>query len=103
MFNRFRFVAALFSLCLPLYGHAETAAAQPLLLWYRQPAGKWVEALPLGNGRLGAMVFGGVPEEHLQLNEDTLYAGGPYPDFRNWRVISTIFDRFGCGLTRERR
>ena len=47
-------------------------------LWYRQPAREWVEALPVGNGRLGAMVFGGVEIERLQLNEDTLYAGGPY-------------------------
>jgi len=47
-------------------------------LWYRQPAQKWVEAVPLGNGRLGAMVFGGTATERLQLNEDTLYAGGPY-------------------------
>lgn len=38
-------------------------------LWYRQPAAQWEEALPLGNGRLGAMVFGGVAEEHLQMNE----------------------------------
>ena len=47
-------------------------------LWYRQPAEQWTEALPIGNGRLGAMVFGGVARERLQLNEDTLYAGGPY-------------------------
>jgi alpha-L-fucosidase 2 len=50
----------------------------PLALWYRQPAEVWTEALPIGNGRLGAMVFGGVARERLQLNEDTLYAGGPY-------------------------
>jgi alpha-L-fucosidase 2 len=50
-------------------------------LWYRQPAPTWVEALPTGNGRLGAMVFGGTGEERLQLNEDTLWSGGPYvPD-----------------------
>src|SRR5688500_13607285 len=48
------------------------------LLWYRQPAEVWTEALPLGNGRMGAMVFGGVARERLQLNEDTLYAGAPY-------------------------
>jgi len=56
----------------------EVAASAADLLWYRQPARSWVEALPLGNGRLGAMVFGGVANERLQLNEDTLYAGGPY-------------------------
>ena len=54
------------------------APREPLSLWYRQPAEKWVEALPVGNGRLGAMVFGDVNRERLQLNEDTLWAGGPY-------------------------
>ena len=49
-----------------------------LTLWYRRPAEKWVEALPLGNGRLGAMVFGGIERERLALNEDTLWAAGPY-------------------------
>src|SRR5215471_6788238 len=54
---------------------------QRLVLWYDKPATQWVEALPVGNGRLGAMVFGGTENERLQLNEDTLYAGGPYdPD-----------------------
>jgi alpha-L-fucosidase 2 len=47
-------------------------------LWYRQPAGLWTEALPIGNGRLGAMVFGRLFEERIQLNEDTLWTGGPY-------------------------
>jgi alpha-L-fucosidase 2 len=54
------------------------APTEPLSLWYRRPAEKWVEALALGNGRLGAMVFGGIEEEQLQLNEDTLWAGGPH-------------------------
>jgi len=48
-----------------------------LALWYRQPARKWVEALPVGNGRLGAMIFGGVHQEQIQLNEDTLWNGNP--------------------------
>jgi alpha-L-fucosidase 2 len=48
-----------------------------LRLWYRRPAKKWTEALPLGNGRLGAMVFGRVDTEILQLNEDTLWSGEP--------------------------
>src|SRR5215210_6259003 len=48
-----------------------------LRLWYRQPAANWNEALPVGNGRLGAMVFGGVADERLQLNDDTLWSGGP--------------------------
>ena len=54
------------------------AAPAPLTLWYRQPAAQWVEALPVGNGRLAAMVFGGARRERLQINEDTLWAGGPY-------------------------
>ncbi|HLP73625.1 MAG TPA: glycoside hydrolase N-terminal domain-containing protein [Bacteroidales bacterium] len=49
-----------------------------LVLWYDHPAGKvWEQALPLGNGRLGAMVFGNIPEEKLQLNESTVWSGGP--------------------------
>jgi alpha-L-fucosidase 2 len=51
---------------------------EPLTLWYTKPAVQWVEALPVGNGRLGAMVFGGITNERLQLNEGTLWAGGPY-------------------------
>jgi len=54
------------------------APAGGLTLWYQQPALYWEEALPVGNGRLGAMVFGGVSDERLQLNEDTVWAGGPY-------------------------
>ena len=49
----------------------------PLRLWYDKPATDWMEAMPLGNGRLGAMVFGGVPSEHLMLNEGSLWSGGP--------------------------
>lgn len=66
----------------PAFLSAEPAAASnPNRLWYLQPAGLWTEALPVGNGRLGAMVFGRVAQERLQLNEDTLWAGSPYePD-----------------------
>src|SRR5688572_6055946 len=46
-------------------------------LWYKQPARNWNEALPVGNGRLGAMIFGKVEEELIQLNEETLWSGGP--------------------------
>ena len=53
----------------------EPPAAQPLLLWYRQPARVWTEALPVGNGRMGAMVFGGVEDERIQLNEESLWDG----------------------------
>ena len=53
------------------------APDSPLTLWYRQPASKWVEALPVGNGRLGAMIFGRTDRERLQLNVDTLWDGYP--------------------------
>lgn len=49
-----------------------------LKLWYKQPAKTWTEALPLGNSRLGVMVFGGTEIEELQLNEETLWGGGPH-------------------------
>ncbi len=51
---------------------------RPDTLWYTRPAANWLEALPIGNGRIAAMVFGGVAEERLQLNEGTLWAGGPH-------------------------
>ena len=50
---------------------------EDLKLWYDEPASIWVEALPVGNGRLGAMVFGGPERERLQLNEETVWAGQP--------------------------
>jgi alpha-L-fucosidase 2 len=57
---------------------AGSGADNPNVLWYDKPAAKWEEALPIGNGRLSAMVFGGANQERLQLNEGTLWAGGPY-------------------------
>src|SRR3954464_14215748 len=57
---------------------AQERTGQPLTLWYRTPATKWEsEALPVGNGWLGAMVFGGVGQERLQLNEHSLWSGHP--------------------------
>lgn len=49
-----------------------------LSLWYDRPAARWEEALPLGNGRLGVMVYGGCVREELQINEETIWAGGPH-------------------------
>ena len=46
-------------------------------LWYKKPASNWNEALPIGNGRLGAMIYGGVAQEHVQFNEETLWTGIP--------------------------
>ena len=65
----------------PAPGPAVTAPSdrhQETRLWYDHPATDWeTQALPIGNGRLGAMVFGGIASERIQLNEDTLWAGGP--------------------------
>ncbi len=61
----------------------------PLCLWYRRPAAQWIEALPIGNGRLGAMVFGGIDGERIQLNEDTLWGGGPY-DPNNREALAAL-------------
>jgi len=55
----------------------------PPTLWYRRPAQRWLEALPVGNGRLGAMVFGGVADERIALNESTFWSGAPDPSQDN--------------------
>ena len=73
-----RSAATLLSALLSCALSASSSAAQSSLLWYRQPARVWNDALPVGNGRLGAMVFGGIVDEHVQLNEETLWTGGPY-------------------------
>jgi len=54
---------------------AATWGNEPLTLWYDRPAQKWVEALPIGNGSLGGMIFGGTTNEHVQFNEQTLWLG----------------------------
>ncbi len=59
---------------------APEEASRDLTLWYPEPAAKWTEALPVGNGRLGAMLFGTLENERVQLNEDTLWSGMP----RDW-------------------
>ncbi len=56
-------------------GLCRAADGDALKLWYRQPAGAWTQALPVGNGRLAAMVFGDARREHVQLNEDTVWSG----------------------------
>lgn len=53
------------------------SSSNDLRLWYKQPAGNWNEALPVGNGRLGAMIFGNPSKERIQLNEESLWAGAP--------------------------
>src|SRR5262245_27011675 len=67
-------VAAVLRLALPSDAAAQDAGNR---LLYTHPAKEWNQALPLGNGRLGAMVFGNVNAERVQLNENTLWMGGP--------------------------
>lgn len=72
------FLATLLALLAWQSGDAQEAAASSECLWYTQPALKWTDALPIGNGRMGAMIFGGVPDERIQFNEDTLWKGHPH-------------------------
>ncbi|MBP2328823.1 alpha-L-fucosidase 2 [Kibdelosporangium banguiense] len=68
----------------------EVRAVNDLALWYDRSAGSdWLRALPIGNGRLGAMVFGNTDTERLQLNEDTVWAGGPH-DYSNPRGAANL-------------
>lgn len=76
-----------------------TAASNPnaaLSLWYEQPAQKWVEALPIGNGRIGAMVFGGVNRERIQFNEDSLWLGDEKA-VGGYQPFGDLFVSFGDG------
>ncbi|GAB6165155.1 glycoside hydrolase family 95 protein [Thermostilla marina] len=65
------------SIVVAVFLTTQAFAVEKPVLWYKQPAAKWTEALPIGNGRLGAMVFGKTDQERIQLNEDTVWAGSP--------------------------
>ena len=65
-----------------LFGPVALAEPERLSLWYDRPAEQWTQALPIGNGRLAAMVFGGSASERIQLNEDTFWSGRPH-DYTN--------------------
>lgn len=72
----FKSLIGVISACFMAIGQA--AAQQPVYqLWYTKPAEKWTDALPIGNGRIGAMLFSGVEKDHIQFNEETLWTGGP--------------------------
>ncbi|MCL6588843.1 MAG: glycoside hydrolase family 95 protein [Firmicutes bacterium] len=68
---------------------ASRASARNLRLWYRNPAANWNEALPIGNGRLGGMIFGTVAQERIQLNEDSVWYGG-YIDRNNPDALANL-------------
>lgn len=76
--NNLVFISFLLIFCLLFKLNLPAQSNTSLELWYNQPARQWVEALPLGNGRLGVMVFGDPYKERLQLNEVTVWGGGPY-------------------------
>lgn len=76
---------------------------EDLVLWYVRPASQWEEALPIGNGRLGAMIFGDPIKEHLQLNEDTIWTGRPH-DYSHkgaHKYLDTIRNLIASGKQRE--
>ncbi len=66
------------SACVFLLLTANLAMAQQQKLWYSRPADIWLEALPVGNSHLGAMVYGGTDTEEIQLNEETFWSGSPH-------------------------
>jgi len=70
-------------------GDRSAAANNEFRLWYDHPAHQWVEALPVGNGSLGGMVFGGIEKEHIQFNHDTLWTGMPH-DYSNPRAYENL-------------
>mgnify|MGYP001553828639 FL=1 len=73
------------------------------VLKYNEPSSIWEEALPLGNGTLGAMVYGGVPQEHIQFNEETLWTGQPH-DYANkgsYRYLGEIRQLLADGRQKE--
>jgi alpha-L-fucosidase 2 len=87
---------------LAVTGLSATAGESPVL-WFAQPAQKWVEALPVGNGRVGAMVFGGVTNEHLQFNEDSLWYGDEV-EMGSYQPFGDLFIDFaGAAATDYRR
>jgi alpha-L-fucosidase 2 len=73
----YRIIHIVFFISALVFATVITAQTTSLALWYNKPADKWTEALPLGNGRIGAMVFGGVEKDRIQFNEETLWTGGP--------------------------
>ena len=81
------------TLLLLLMACEETPQKEPLVLWYDSPARNWDEALPIGNGPSGAMIFGRTDNEQLQLNENTLYSGEPSVVFKDVKITPEMFDK----------
>ena len=76
--QRTRYEETLFPFCHRACAQPAKVAGDQERLWYDAPAGRWLEALPLGNGQMAAMVFGGIADETIQLNESTFWSGSPH-------------------------
>ena len=84
------------SIVLLVFSTSVLHAQNDLKLWYDKPAANWNEALPIGNGRLAAMIFGDPSNERIQLNEETVWAGEPgnnvvdnlYPSIKEMRAVA---------------
>src|SRR5690348_4295295 len=86
-----------------LLASTQFVIAQDLKLWYNKPAIKWTEALPLGNGRIGAMIFGGIEQDRIQFNEETLWTGGPrdYNKHGAYKYLDSIRNLLFAGKQKE--
>src|SRR5690242_17687441 len=86
--------AALWSFALVATSRAAGKPTDSLTLWYQQPATNWLQAAPIGNGMIGAMVFGGVPQERIALNESSFWSGRPhdYDDTNTFKYFPQIRD-----------
>lgn len=84
-----------------LLGCSKAAEEAPMVLWYESPASDWNECLPIGNGHSGAMLSGGVSEDVLYLNENTLYSGEPSTTYKDARITPEMFDKV-VGLMKEK-
>ncbi len=82
---------------------APAQASQEMVLWYRQPATAWLQAIPMGNGMIGAMVFGGVSQERIALNESSFWSGRPhnYDDPEAGKYFAQIRDLVFAGKFQE--
>jgi alpha-L-fucosidase 2 len=87
------FTVLVFASAAPVRG-ASNSDQRDMVLWYQQPATEWLEAMPLGNGMIGAMVFGGAPQERIALNESSFWSGRPhdYDDTNAFQYFGQIRD-----------
>src|SRR5262245_48999270 len=85
-------------MCVHVFGQGPS-----LKLWYTKPAAKWTEALPIGNGRIGGMIFGGVEQDRIQFNEETLWTGEPraYARPGAYKYLDTLRQLIFAGKQKE--